>query len=84
MRRFRLTGPEVLIGGVQFSRLAGTILVREGQIAVVADDDPRCEDLARSPFLEEVTDEAPATNSDDGSDVKATRGKKAPAESDGV
>ncbi len=54
MRRFRLTGPEVLIGGTSFQRLSQTILVSEGKVAVLADDDPRGDDLARSPYLEEV------------------------------
>jgi len=54
MRRFKLTGPEVLIGGTSFQRLSNTILVQDGKVAVLADDDPRCDDLARSPFLEEV------------------------------
>lgn len=62
MRRFELTGPEVLVGGTSFQRLSQTILVRKGKLAVLADDDPRCSDLARSPYFREVgaSDEAPA------------------------
>lgn len=56
MRRFRLTGPEVLVGGTNFERIANTILVRDGQVAVIADDDPRGDDLARSPYFEEIDD----------------------------
>jgi hypothetical protein len=81
MRRFEVTGPSVLIGGKQFDRLEHTILVKEGQIAVLADDDSRCEDLARSPFLREIVDES----SDDSTETPsaAKRGKKA-TESEGV
>lgn len=64
MRRFKLTGPEVLVGGTNFSRLSNTILVRDGQLAVLADDDPRGDDLARSPYFQEVDEnEAPIVHS---------------------
>lgn len=54
MRRFRVTGPEVLVGGRNFSTFSNTILVTADKIAVLTDDDPRADDLARSPYFEEV------------------------------
>lgn len=98
MRRFRLTGPDVLIGGRSFENIAGTILVRQGQLAVVADDDPRIDDLLRSPYLEEVTDaEQPTEASSEvtpaapdeaavGGETEGStsRRKKPPADSGGV
>ena len=100
MRRFRLTGPEVLIGGRSFERISGTILVSEGKVAVIADDDPRGDDLARSPYLEEVdendqpvknaearapeTSEVPADEEPTETEGSTSRRKKPPADSGGV
>ena len=87
MRRFEVTGPSILIGGVQFSRIEQTIAVKPGQIAVLADDDPRCDDLARSPYLRELIE---PTSDDSNSDESttdspsSTKRRKSPAESDGV
>lgn len=85
MRRFELTGPSVLIGGVQFSRIEHTILVREGQVAVLADDDPRCDDLARSPYLRELIEPTSPESDDETTDApSSTKRRKSSAESDGV
>jgi hypothetical protein len=58
----------VRVGSIQFSRIENTKLVREGQVAILADDDPRCDDLARSPYFEEITEDVP----DDDFDSSAT------------
>lgn len=57
MRRFALTGSPVLIGRAGQDRVAKTIRVGVGKLAVVADDDPRVADLLRSPFLREVDED---------------------------
>ena len=54
MRRFRVTGPDMLVSGKNAQRLSQTILVKKGQIAVLADDDTRANDLARNPRFQEV------------------------------
>lgn len=54
MRRFRVTGPDMLVSGKNAQRLSQTILVKKGQIAVLADDDTRADDLAKNPRFQEV------------------------------
>jgi len=97
MRRFRLTGPEVLVGGTSFQRLSQTIHVADGKIAVLADDDPRANDLAISPYFHEVDEDGkdiepsehadPETSDDDVTihEADKTRRKtKSPADNGGV
>jgi hypothetical protein len=44
----------MLVSGKNAQRISQTILVKKDQLAVLADDDARADDLARNPFFHEV------------------------------
>lgn len=60
MRRFLCLGPDIWVGSQTFSSVNDARLVEAGQIAVLDDDDYRCESLAASPYFQEVTDQVSA------------------------
>jgi len=60
LRRFLCLGPDVWVGSQTFSTINDSRLVETGQIAVLEDDDSRCDLLASSPYFQEVIDQVSA------------------------